>query len=166
MPSLLPQPKPELPAPDLRACFESDKTKATVERVIKYIGNVYNKYSIRSWEECARADIATEEFCLVMPTELAWFDELALCEAIRAHADGLISDLEIKANLDRYLASHIFIYLNGAREVKTGDFEKWADCDLFYLYAQELDFGFTCNPVQAWLLKFLHEDINFKITRL
>jgi hypothetical protein len=163
MPSLIPKPQPD--CPDLRAVFMSDETKPTLERVVKYIGAFYDKFSNRSESDRFSQFQAVEEFDLLMPTEKAFFDELALCGAILRHARGQVSDLEIKAVLDAYIDSHIYVYKGGVRNPKVGE-DVWSDCDLVYVYEPCREIAFNCNPVQSWLVYLLHRDINLRVLRL
>lgn len=152
---------------DLEFVFESETTRPTVERVIKFLRPVYENFTGRSFEDISRENTKTEEFLLQMPTEAAFASELRLAGAILDHADGKVSDLEIKAVLDEFIATHTFIYFEEKRECKKGDFDKWAEgCELVYIREINTDFGFTCNFIQAYLVKFLHDDLNFKMVRL
>lgn len=166
MTGLLPRKKIEYSAIDLRETFENKATQGTVARVIRYLAPVYEKYTGRTFAEISRENTRTEEFFLQMPTGEAFADELRLCEAITAHAAGKITDAQIKAVLDRFIESHTFVYFNDSREPKRGDFETWATCDLVYLSETASGFGFVCNYVQAYLVKLLHADLNFRITKL
>lgn len=152
---------------DLAAVFKSPATAATVERVVKYIGNVYDAASNRSEADRFHPFQSVEEFDLLMPTDRAYFDELNLCEAILRHSEGRLSDLEMKAVLDVYIESHVYVYRAGNRSVKAGDFDRWADCDLIYIYSPSNNkIAFTCNPVQAWLVALLHPGNDFRMVKL
>ena len=163
MPNLLPI-KSTSPAPDLAAVFDDSITTATVERVIKFLSPFYFEHSNKSFDERARPNFITEEFCLFMPTRAAWASELRLCEAILGHAAGK-SDKQIKAVLIEYLASHTFVYSDAGGFVKSGEIDNWThDVDLYYLEFENN--SAVCNPVQAWLVKFLEKDKNIKAIKL
>jgi len=167
MPSLVPKLQVVYPAIDLREVFLSEKTKPTLERVIKYIGAVYDRASNRPEVERDSRLFSVEEFDLLMPTERAFFDELAVCEAILRHSAGQMSDEAIKAVLDAYVDSHVYVYRAGVRSVKVGNFDKWADCDLVYIsHPENTKIAFTCNPVQAWLVYFLIPGGGLKMRKL
>lgn len=163
--SLVPKPVAAAPALDLREVFASEKTKPTVERVVKYIGSFYKKFSNRPESERDSKFYSVEEFDLLMPTNRAYFDEIALCETILRHSRGLISDLDIKAVLDRYIESHLWVYKSGVRSPKVGA-DVWSDCQLVYVYSPgNLNVGFNCNAVQSWLVYLLHRDIELRVLR-
>lgn len=149
---------------DLREVFCSSITTATVERVVKFIGLFFDSMSNRSEQERSHPFVTVEEFDLFMPTERAWFDELALCDAILRHSAGQITDLEIKAVLEAFVASHTYLYRDGFRSVKVGDFERWADCQIVYVTCPtNKNIAFACNPVQANLaLKLIPEGLEVR----
>jgi len=167
MPSLLPS---TIETPDLirlNEVFRSERTKATTERVLKYLGRVFDTASNRPEAERDHPFLIVEEFDLFMPTERAWLDELALCEAILHHADGRMTDLAIKDVLDRFIESHVYVYERGTRRPKVGDWSRWAECELVHLYSPtNQNIAITCNPVQAMIAIELIPDEGLRVLRL
>jgi hypothetical protein len=164
--SLVPKLAPAVPPLDLRDVFASEQTKATVSRVVKYIGEYYERFSNRSENDRNSALFTVEEFDLLMPTETAYFDEIRLCEAILEHSAGRLSDSSIKAVLEAYIASHLWIYRNGLRSPKVGA-DVWSNCVLVHVYEpNNLSLAFTCNAVQSWLVWLLHPEIKLRVLRL
>lgn len=163
MPSLIPKLQPVVP--DLRAVFASEKTAATLSRVLKFVGHYYKTFSNRSEADRYSPFYPVEEFDLLMPTEKAFADELALCGAILDHAAGRLTDDDIKAVLAAFVESHLYVYRNGQRAPKVGA-DVWAACPLVYVYEPCGEIAFTCNPVQSWMICLLHRDINLRVLRL
>ncbi len=152
---------------DLRFVFDSDKTTATVGRVIKYIGNIYRNYSNKSRSETEREYFIVEEFFIAMPTRAAFESEIKLCKAINEHTSGLINDGDIKTVLSEFACAHTFVYQNLERDAKVGDLYDWANVDLYYLIAEtDKNIAFTCNYIQAKLIKLMHEDLKFRLIKL
>lgn len=149
----------------LREVFESEKTRETVRRVIKYLASVYFNHSNKDFEAVSRPVAFVEEFFISMPTRAAFDAEIALCEAILAFSEGKISEGEMKDALKKFLDSHTFVYEwrdFGKLSQTVTRRQKDDSVFVFELQTQfyELIYGKTrvvCNPVQMWLIYLLEK---------
>jgi hypothetical protein len=148
MPSLIPRKYIAAQPLNLDEVF-GERTAATRDRVITYISKIYREFANVPFEKRSGS---TEEFFLTMPTVAAWDTELQLCDAILKHSLAQITDEDIKVVLKNYLDTHTFIYKDGIRELKSGNWHYWTgdSVELFYTKSSG-----PVNPIQYKLLELM-----------